>query len=484
MTTPHSRVHQGARWIIAVGCIVLSIVFCLGPGFILVRDLHDPSLRNGDISPAAWRLSKTLAPRYAAWARERAAHENDPHSVSGTEWPLFGSVFYLQALEALQDDWLRDNSHSAVAPAVYSKDAIAAAAALIVDPGQAEWVRQYWQGNDYLHHADLFYRYLLISGMASYTHLTGDDKYLAQLRDQADSLSAEIDNSPRGFLDDYPNQCYPPDIISALGAIQRADSVLHTDHSAIFQRALRAFTKPFVDPHGLPPFNVMAQTGLPQGPSRGSGDSFDFIATPRLWPGQNPAWYKLYVDQFWQRRKGLVGFREFASDTPARDEFADVDSGPVIWGYGVAASAFGVGTTRTQGDLNRAAPLTAEMLVASWPLPNGTLLTPRLLSDAIDAPYVGEAGILYCLTRPVPPGTAPATSVMTPFVWLALAAYFSLGLILFLPLIVLIRERRNLASIQAVQRRGDKTYGTNRTDGIAVKRSIPEAKASLKIPSS
>jgi hypothetical protein len=443
-TSPKPKVaspfHQAARWFVAATCIVLSIIFGLGPGFILVDDLRDPALRNGGISQAAWRLSRTLAPKYAAWARDRVVEETDPHSVSGTEWPLFGSVFYLQAVEALQDDWLRDKSQSPIAPAIYSEAAIEASAALITDPSQAKWVQVYW-GKDYLHHADLFYRYLLISGMTSYTRLTNNEKYLPQLRDQVESLSSEIDASPHGFLDDYPDQCYPPDIISALAAIRRADAVLHTDHQAMLQRALRAFTPPFVDSRGLPPFNVIAASGFPQGPSRGSGNSFNLIATSVLWPEQNAAWYKSYVDQYWQRKHGLVGFCEFARDTPSRDEFADVDSGPVIWNFGVAASAFGVGATRAQGDLKRAAPLTAEMLVTSWPQLNGTLLTPRLLSDAIDAPYIGETGILFCLTRPGLDGSPPAVSVMTPYVWLALASYFGVGLLLFLPLIVLLRER-------------------------------------------
>jgi hypothetical protein len=433
--------HLGARWALALFCAFLSVYVCFPPGVKLIGYLRDPALKNGRIPSAAWDLSQTLAPRYAAWAKSRVEQEHDPKSVSGTEWPLFGSVFYLQAMEALQQEWQAGHKGSAIAPVVYAGDSIDAAAELITDPGQAEWVRQYW-GKDYLYHADLFYRYMLISGMTSYTVLTGNERYVAQLRDQVETLSAEIDASPRGYLDDYPNQCYPPDIISALSAIQRADHVLGTNHSAMLQRSLRAFVKPFSDSHDLPRYNVEAATGDSLQPSRGTGDSFNLIATPPLWPEQSVAWYKIYIDQFWQERNGLVGFSEYAKDTPPEEQFADVDSGPVIWGYGVAASAFGVGTTRAQGDLKRAAPLTAEMLVASCPLPDGTLLVPRLLSDISDAPYLGESGILFCLTRPVPTGSEPATSIMTPFAYGTVAAYFGLGLFFLLPLTMLLREQR------------------------------------------
>jgi len=438
MKNPPSSLQLGARWLVAGAGAILGIFVCLLPGLTLVSSLLDPGLRRGDIPAVAWRLSRNMAPRYAAWAQARVEHDHDPDSVSGTEWPLFGSVFYLQATEALQQAWLKDHALSRIAPAVYSREAIEAAADLVTQPGQAKWVQAYW-GKDYLHHADLFYRYLLISAMSSYTNLTGNPKYVPLLRDQVESLSGELDGSIFGLLEDYPHQCFPPDVISALGAIQRADGVLHTDHGAFLARSWRGFSGARVDSHGLPPYTFDLETGE-SGPSRGCGDSFDFTATPSLWPAQSAAWYKEYVAMFWQERDGLVGFREFARDTPPAMEFADVDSGPVIGGYGMAASAFGVGAARAQGDLRHAVPLTAEMLVTSCPLCDGTLLVPRLLSDATEAPYLGEAGVLYCLTRPVPPGSPQAATVMTPFVWWVLLGYFGLGLLLLLPGMRLVRE--------------------------------------------
>jgi hypothetical protein len=433
-----SVLHLGLRWALAILCVAGSVFLGLVPGIKSISYLRDPALKNGGIPAAGWDLSTSLAPRYAAWAQARVQRANDPKTVAGTEWPLFGSVFYLQAMEALQEAWAQDHTLSRVAPAIYGRKAIAAAAALIVDPGQAKWVQDYYHGKDYLHHADLFYRYLLISGMTSYTRLTGDGKYLVPLRDQVESLAAEIDGSPRGFVED----CYPPDILSALAAIRRADTVLQTNHGAMLQRALRAFTPPMADEHGLPYFRVMADSGFPEGPSRGSGNSFNMAATSAVWPAQSAVWYRTYIERYWQERYGIVGFREFAGDEPASRQFADVDSGPVILGFGVAASAFGVAAARAQGDLGRAGPLTAEMLATSCPLWGGSLLTPRLLSDAIDAPYLGESGILFCLTRPVPEGSASAGVVITPLVTVVVAGYFGLSVFLLLPSVVLVRERR------------------------------------------
>jgi hypothetical protein len=77
----------------------------------------------------------------------------------------------------------------------------------------------------------------------------------------------------------------------------------------------------------------------------------------------------------------------------------DVDAGPVVGGYGMAASGSGIGAARTMGRAGQAYTLAAQALVASWPLPDGTLLVPRVLSNVSDAPCLGEVATLFAFTR-------------------------------------------------------------------------------------
>ena len=113
---------------------------------------------------------------------------------------------------------------------------------------------------------------------------------------------------------------------------------------------------------------------------------------------------------------------------PGQDWYADVDAGPVISGLGFAASAFGIGAARVNGRFDHAYPLTAELYAASWPLPNRTLLLPRLLSNAADAPFLGEAAILFVLTRPPAEGFSVKTGGSMPTVVLiGLAVQILLG---------------------------------------------------------
>ena len=192
------------------------------------------------------------------------------------------------------------------------------------------------------------------------------------------------------------------------------------------QRALRGFTGARVLPPGLPPYAASAQDGQPYDASRGCSNSGLTMQAPAVWPGQSKTWYAAYVESFWQHDWLAAGFREFPRGTGSEWYF-DVDSGPVVHGLGFAASAFGLATARTHADYERVYPLTAMTLAFSVPLANGTLLLPRALSNASDAPLLGEAGVLYCLTR------TPFGNLATPA---ATASFWKLPLVVWLILLI------------------------------------------------
>ena len=150
----------------ALALVVLgaAVWFFLLPSLILIRMLCDRGLREPVVPDLAFRMHRTLAPRYEAWARERLATgragQLSTAQIAETEWPLFGSVFFLQAEEALQEAYERDPERAAVAPKVYAAGAIDAACELTIDPVHASWVKKHW-GEGYLHRQDCFYRALL-----------------------------------------------------------------------------------------------------------------------------------------------------------------------------------------------------------------------------------------------------------------------------------------------------------------------------------
>lgn len=429
----------------------LAIYFFIYPALIIIRDLSDPGLKSGDAPPRfAYRWHRALSKKYQKWASERVASgkaaDISIQDISGTEWPIFGTVFYLWATESLQVAWEKDPSLSRVEPKVYAREAIEASAALVSDPNHAGWVRKHW-GAEYLSRENLFYRMLLISGLTSYQKLTGEDQYEALLREQTESLANELAQSPHGLLDDYPGQCYPVDILPAIAAISRADEVLGTDHTDFVQQAVRAFQGNAVDElTGLPAYMANSRTGQGYGPARGVGIAFMLIWAPPLWEDTAQEWYASYDHHFWQRKWATAGFREFSKELPnGPGWFIDVDAGPVMAGYGTAASAFGIGTTRTFNRFDQAYPLSAEALAASWPLPDGTRLGPRMFSNLSDAPYVGETALLFSLTRqPLTGESAPSDEYIPASVYFGILFYVACGgLLLWRALFLLRRWRKS-----------------------------------------
>jgi hypothetical protein len=452
MNIPEYKAIGLCRCFNAVFLIFAALFFFLVPAATVIRDLSDPNIRSAGIPRSAWKLHRVLSPQYEQWARRRLestrAAKLSTRNISGTEWPLFGSVFYLWATESLQAAWEKDPRAASVAPKVYARGAIEAATRLVIDPGQANWVKIHW-GENYLKRENVFYRMLVIAALTSHARLTGDRQFLPLLKDQADSLSAELDASPHGLLDDYPSECYPGDVLTAIAMIHKADPVLGTDHSAFVNRAIRGFQDQALDSRGLVPYDALASLGEPVESSRGCGNSYVSLFSPEIWPDQARKWYDLYSQYFWQEAWTCAGFREFPNDMSGHDWYIDVDAGPVLKGFGCAACAFGVGAARVNGHFEHAYPLTAEMLVTAWPLPNGTRLLPRLLSNAADAPYLGEAGILFNLTRLPAEGVAVKTGGSIPgFVRIFLALQLGLGSILSAaPILSLRRWRKQRNSL-------------------------------------
>jgi hypothetical protein len=286
----------------AVIIVAVATYFFLWPAAILTGALRDPALGSSKVPRFALQLHRSISDRIGPWAQTRVesgrAAQLNFQNVSGTEWPVFSSAFYLWATEALQESWEQDRSTAPIMPKQYARGAIERVAALISDPGHGGWVRKWW-GNDYLKHDNLFYRMLLISGLTSYQKLTANRQYETLLRDQVEGLSSEMDASPFGLLDDYPGQCYPVDVLTAVAAIQRADSVLGTDHSAFTYRARRAFESARLDAEtGLPAWIADSKTGLGQGSARGVGLAFMLIWAAKLWPQTAEGWYQQFEKHF------------------------------------------------------------------------------------------------------------------------------------------------------------------------------------------
>lgn len=419
---------------------LIAVYFFLWPAVIIINDIQAPELRNNGLPDFTYRWHKNISKNFSIWATHRVdsnqAKSLSIEDVSGTEWPMFSAVYYLWATESLQRNWEKNPSISAKAPIDYAENAIRAAASLVVDKGNAAWVIKHW-GIDYLEQENIFYRMLIISGLTSFEKLLSDNKYHDLLANQVNLLANELNDSSHGLLDDYPGQCYPVDVLPAIAAIKRAESLIGHDYNEIIARAKRGFSGEFLDPHTLlPAYIADSKSGKGYGPARGVGMSYMLIWAPEVWPELSLDWYTKYQTHFWQENRFMSGVRELSKQRPYSNWFMDVDSGPVIAGYGTAASAFGIGAARANGKFNHAFPLSTEALATAWPLPHGTLLIPKMLSNLSDAPFIGETALLFNFTRQAATSeqNSAADSKLPLYVYFCISLYLFFGLLLLKPL--------------------------------------------------
>lgn len=389
---------------------------CVWPTWKVTWWLTDPALRQPGIPRLAWDVHPGLSDRFAEWANDRlhpaAEVADSPMQIADTEWPLFSTSFYIRATSAMQEAWDKDASiqSSRPSPKIQARAAIDAAASLAVDPRQAMWVRKMWGDDLYLRHQNLFYRFLVVTILTEHAALTGSTNYQETLRQQVTSLVAELRASPVGWLPDYPKECYPADVAATVAAIRRADRVLGTDHAAFVIEMERGFTPERMDRMlGLPGFNGSWISGE-SGRANGCGSAWFLLNGPDVWrPELSRQWYGNWEKHFWSHSWKVAGWREYPKYQEERDEFIDgnVDAGPIVFGLGTSASAFGLGTARAHGRFDHAWPLSAQAVGLCWPLAGYGLPLPRLASTSTHAPYTGEASLLFALTR------QPATDMKT-----------------------------------------------------------------------
>lgn len=134
---------------------------------------------------------------------------------------------------------------------------------------------------------------------------------------------------------------------------------------------------------------------------RGSSQSIIQTFWPAIAPADRAQW-QAFVDAFVTREAGLVGVREHPRGSSGG---GDVDSGPLIAGVSLSASAVTLGAATANGDRALAEGLSGEAEVFGVP----ARLGPRRYGFGL-AP-IGEAflGFAWSRTalRPAGPSTAP-----------------------------------------------------------------------------
>jgi hypothetical protein len=222
----------------------------------------------------------------------------------------------------------------------------------------------------------------------------------AALNDRVSAaLARRLRDSPAGILQTYPGEAYPVDnaaVVGSLGLHARATGGGHRDAVDRWVARCRAA---WVDPAtGLLIQACDPRTGTPTDRPRGSGTALAVYFLSFA----DPALSKDLFDAV--RRElagGLLGFgmiREYpASVPPGR---GDIDSGPVVLGYGFSATGFALAGSRMAGD-----PVLYARLYATADLFGAPAWRDGRLEFATGGP-LGNA-LMFALLTARPPESLP-----------------------------------------------------------------------------
>jgi hypothetical protein len=219
--------------------------------------------------------------------------------------------------------------------------------------------------SDYGHAAYLGYLDLLLS---LERYVWPDNKH-AGLNDRITaSLVRRLDRSSIGLVESYHGEVFPIDNTALMGAIGLYDRATQKDHSRVLGKVLATLDAKYTDPYTGMLYQLVAPgTGKPIDAPRASGTALAAYFISFADEGRAKR-----LDQAVARNTDQhLGFGLVGEYGRGHTGDGDIDSGPVLLGYGVTATGFSLSGARIAGDESRFRALYATANLFGAPRDSG-----------------------------------------------------------------------------------------------------------------
>ncbi len=252
----------------------------------------------------------------------------------------------------------------------------------------AAWGESPWDGLAGANDHAAFYGYTALP-YALHRKLAPGTAYDVVEQQLIDALTWRFET--HGVLETYPGERYPIDNSAGIGALGLHDAATGQDHAALIAGWGHVARERFVDPAtGLFVQSVAADLSVVDGP-RGSGTGLasyflswaDPALSRDLWAAQRRELYG-----------GGLGFGAMREYPRGVFGLGDIDSGPVIFGFGVSSTGFALSSARRHGDRDAFCALYATTHVFGAPTAVGDATR-----FATGGP-IGDAILFAMLTAP------------------------------------------------------------------------------------
>lgn len=199
---------------------------------------------------------------------------------------------------------------------------------------------------------------------------TPDPDELAHFQTQSQQIANAIAASPHPFLPSYHSQIWPVDTFPAVVSLRAHTRLIDDRHEPLIEEWLveiDAYRDPSTD---LLPHKINAQSGAMIDGARATSQTLMLRFFAEIDPQRASVDYARFQEQFVVSRAGLPGVREYPTGI---NRLGDVDSGPLITGVSLSATAVMLGTARVLGDdaLGERLWISAETIGIPAPTRNG-----------------------------------------------------------------------------------------------------------------
>lgn len=173
-----------------------------------------------------------------------------------------------------------------------------------------------------------------------------DSMSVRRFQETADEIILAWGEQGVPFLPSYEQACWPADMMVAMASVSIAEDLFPGRYKASVQLWLDTIDS-YTDSLGMIAHSCDCTTGAVREAARGSSQSLILNFLWEIDPEFARNKFELYKEHFLTYRIGLPGILEYPKGSEGQ---GDIDSGPVIWGVGGAASLVGQRTMALYGE--------------------------------------------------------------------------------------------------------------------------------------
>ena len=195
--------------------------------------------------------------------------------------------------------------------------------------------------------------YLLGKKLSIENETERDSNEVNLYHEQSDAIAAALQNPETPFPESYQYAAWPSDVMVAVASLALEKEIGQPVHRKIIDKWLSDI-KTRLDTNGLIPHSVFYTDGKPKNLAEGNSQSLILNFLYDIDSSFARQQFNIYKSKFLTTRFGLPAIRQFPDGV---DGSGDIDSGPVIFGIGGAASIVGLRTMTIFGEQKTAVGL-------------------------------------------------------------------------------------------------------------------------------